>query len=157
MTEKMTENLNEIQITTGILTRLESELADLGAKMSISADNADSAALISLKHRANDLPVELLATRIRLERLYVQRDEERLPQLQAEAQKLAEPIEPMLKKIAEMQREFNIKSGEVVSVNEDVRQVKLEIAERKRQIEALLREARNVKIAPSSLSMRGGN
>jgi hypothetical protein len=33
----------------------------------------------------------------------------------------------------------------------------LEIAERKRQIEALLREARNVKIAPSSLSMRGGN
>jgi len=40
MTEKMTQNLNEIQTKTDILTRLEAEQADLSAKMAISADNA---------------------------------------------------------------------------------------------------------------------
>jgi peptidoglycan hydrolase CwlO-like protein len=156
MTEKMIQNLNEIQNTTETLTRLEAEQTDLGQKMSLAANDADSAALISLKHRANDIPVELLATQIRLQRLYLRRDEERLPQLQAEVAKLAEPIEPMLKKIAEMQREFNIKSGEVGSITEDIRQLKMEISERRRSIESLLAQARNIKIAPSSLQAHGG-
>ena len=155
MTE-MTENLNEITTTTETLTRLESELSDLGAKMAISANDADSSALITLAHRRNDLPIEILSTRIILERLYLQRDELRLPQLQAEATKLAEPIEGMLKKIAETQREFNIASGAAVSANEEVRQTRISIGERRRSIGALLAQARNVKIAPASLQMHGG-
>ncbi len=156
MTEKMIQTLNEIENTQTILETLSAEQSDLSAKMSISADNADSAALITLKHRANDLPIELIATQIRLARLLLERDEQRLPLLQAEVAKLAEPIEGMLKKITEMQREFNIASGAVTNANEDVRQVKLEIAERRRSIESLLAQARNIKITPSSLSMRGG-
>ena len=156
MKEKMTQNLNEIQNTTDILTRLEAELADLSAKMAISADNADSASLIKLAHRRNDLPIEILSTRIRLERLYVQRDELRLPQLQAEVAKLAEPIPEMQKQIADLQQEFNVASGNVSNANEDVRQTRMEIAERKRSIESLLAQARNVKIAPASLQMHGG-
>jgi len=151
------KTLNEqIQITTDNLTELEKEQADLPKRMSDAANDADSASLISLKHRANDIPVELLATQIRLERLYVQRDELRLPQLQAEVAKLAEPIEGMQKQINDLQREFNLASGAVASAGDDVRETKMAIAERKRTIEALLRDARNVKIAPTSLQMHGG-
>ncbi len=148
--------IEQIQNTQTILETLSAEQSDLGAKMAISADNADSASLISLRHRATDIPVELLATQIRLSRLLLERDELRLPELQTEAKKLTEPIEPMLKKIAEMQREFNIKSGEVGSITEDIRQLKMEISERRRQIEMLLAQARNVKISPVSLQAQGG-
>jgi hypothetical protein len=156
MTEKMTENLNEIQITTDILTRLEAEQSDLSAKMAISADNADSASLITLAHRRNNLPIEILSTRIILERLYVQRDEERLPELQAEAQKLAEIVAEKLKILTDSQREFNIASGNQSSAASDVSETKMAISERRRVIELLLAQARNVKIVPASLSMRGG-
>jgi peptidoglycan hydrolase CwlO-like protein len=151
------KTLNEqIQITTDNLTELETEQADLPKRMSDAANDADSSALIILAHRRNDLPIEILSAQIRLERLYVQRDELRLPQLQAEAAKLAEPIEGMQKQINDLQREFNIASGAVASAGEDVRETKMAIAERKRTIEALLRDARNVKIAPTSLQMHGG-
>ncbi len=156
MTEKMIENLNEIENTTETLTRLEAEQADLGAKMAIAADDADSSALISLAHRRGNLPIEILSAQIILSRLLLQRDELRLPELQAEAAKLAEPIEGMQKQIADLQREFNIASGSVSNAVEDVRQAKLEISERRRSIESLLSQARNVKIAPASLQMHGG-
>jgi len=148
--------LEQIQDTQKLLETLTAEQSDLGAKMAIAADDADSASLISLSHRRNNLPIEILSSQIRLSRLLLERDEERLPQLQAEVAKLAEPIEPMLKKIADLNREFNIASGAVSNANEDVRQVKLEIAERKRSIEGLVHEARHVKISPSSLQAHGG-
>ncbi len=148
--------IQQIQDTTETLTRLEAEQTDLSKRMSDAANDADSAALISLKHRANDIPIELLATQIRLERLYLQRDEERLPELQSVVAKLAEPIPEMQKQIADLQVEFNIASGAVTNANEDVRQTKLEISERRRSIESLLAQARNVKISPSSLQAHGG-
>jgi chromosome segregation ATPase len=156
MTEQTTQNLNEIQNTTDILTRLEAEQADLGKKMAIAADDADSASLIKLAHRRNDLPIEILSRRIILERLYLERDELRLPELQAEVAKLAKPIEGMQKQIADLQREFNTASGAVTNANENVRETKMTIGERKRTIESLLAQARNVKIAPASLRMNGG-
>ncbi len=156
MTEKMIQNLDEIENTQKILETLSAEQSDLPVKMAISADDADSASLIALSHRRNDLPIEILSTQIILSRLLLERDEQRLPLLQAEVAKLAEPIEGMLKKITEMQRLFNIASGAVTNANEDVRQVKLEIAERRRSIESLLAQARNVKITPSRLTVSGG-
>ncbi len=156
MTEKMTENLNEIQNTTETLTRLEAELSDLGTKMAISADDADSASLIALAHRRNNLPIEILSTRIILERLYLERDELRLPAFQTEAQKLAEIVAEKLKTLADAQTQFNFASGNQSAAASDVSETKMSINERKRTIEGLLREARNVKIAPSSLQMYGG-
>ena len=155
MTEKMIENLTEIENTQTLLETLSAEQTDLSKRMSDAANDADSSALIGLAHRRGDLPIEILSTRIRLERLYLLRDELRLPELQAEARKLAEPIEPMLKKIAEMQREFSIASGAAASSGEDVRETRNAISERKRTIEGLLREARNVKISPISLQAHG--
>ncbi len=154
MTEKSL--VEQIQDTQTLLETLAAEQSDMSVKMSLAANDADSAALIALKHRAGDIPVELLATEIRLQRLLLRRDEERLPELQSVVAELAEPIEPMRKKIADLQMQFNIASGEVTNANEDVRQTRLEIAERRRAIEALLSQARNVKVVPASLSMRGG-
>jgi hypothetical protein len=154
-TEKMTENLNEIQNTTDILARLESELADLGKKMALAADDADSSTLITLAHRRNNLPIEILSVQIILERLYLQRDEERLPEFRVEAQKLAEIVAEKLKILADAQTQFNFASGNQSSAASDVSETRMSINERKRTIEILLREARNVKIAPSSLQMHG--
>ena len=112
--------------------------------------------MIKLAHRRNDLPIEILSTRITLERLYLERDELRLPQLQAEVAELAEPIIDLQKQIADLQWEFNTASGAVTNANEDVRQTRMAISERRRVIESLLAQARNVKIVPASLSMRGG-
>jgi predicted nucleic acid-binding Zn-ribbon protein len=155
MTE-INENLTQIQNTQALLETLSLEQSDLGKKMSLAADDADSASLISLAHRRNDLPIEILSAQIRLERLYLQRDELRLPELQAESARLSAPIEGLLKKIADTQREFNIQSGAAVSANEEVRQTRISIGERRRSIGALLAQARNVKIAPASLQMHGG-
>jgi hypothetical protein len=153
----MTENIIEqIQNTTETLTRLESELSDLGKKMAIAADDADSSALISLAHRRNNLPIEILSAQIILERLYLQRDEARLPEFQVEAQKLAEIVAEKLKILADAQTQFNFASGNQSSAASDVSETRMSINERKRTIEVLLREARNVKITPSSLSMHGG-
>jgi peptidoglycan hydrolase CwlO-like protein len=151
----MIQNLNEIENTTETLTRLEAEQSDLHVKMSVAANNADSASLISLSYRRNNLPVEILATEIRLQRLLLERDELRLPLLQDEVAELAKPIPEMQKQIADLQVEFNIASGEVSNANENLRQTKLEISERRRSIESLLAQARNVKIVPASLSMHG--
>ncbi len=156
MTQTMIENLNEIENTTETLTRLEAEQADLGVKMSLAASDADSASLISLAHRRNNLPIEILSEQIRLQQLLLQRDELRLPEMQAEVAELAKPIPEMQKQIADLQLQFNIASGAVTNANENLRQTKLEIAERRRSIESLLSQARNVKIAPASLQMYGG-
>jgi peptidoglycan hydrolase CwlO-like protein len=156
MTEKSIQNLDEILNTQKILENLSSEQSDLSKRMSDAANDADSASLISLKHRANDLPIELLATQIRLERLYLLRDEERLPELQNAVAELAKPIPTLQKQIADLQIQFNIASGEVTNANENLRQTRIEIAERRRSIELLLSQARNIKITPSRLSMHGG-
>jgi predicted type IV restriction endonuclease len=153
---QMTENLNEIQNTTETLTRLESELSDLAAKMSDAANDADSASLIALAHKRNNLPIEILSSKIRLERLYLQRDELRLPEFQTEAQKLAEIVAEKLKTLADAQTQFNFASANQSAAASDVSETKMSINERKRTIEILLREARNVKVVPASLSMRGG-
>jgi chromosome segregation ATPase len=155
MTEKMIENLNEIENTQTLLETLSAEQADLSKRMSDAANDADSSALIALAHRRNNLPIEILSAQIILSRLLLQRDEERLPELQAEAAKLAKPIPEMQKQIADLQLQFNIASGSVSNAVEDVRQAKLEISERRRSIESLLSQARNVKIAPASLQMHG--
>ena len=155
MTEKMIKNLNEIENTQTLLETLSAEQADLSKRMSDAANDADSSALIGLAHRRNDLPIEILSTRIRLERLYLERDELRLPELQTEAQKLAEIVTEKLKMLADAQTQFNIASGNQSAAGSEVSETKMSIAERKRTIEVLLREARNVKIAPVSLQAHG--
>ncbi len=151
----MTENLNkEIQNTTDFLTRLESEQADLGAKMAIAADDADSSALITLAHRRNDLPIEILSARIRLTKLHLQLDESRIPELQAEAAKFYEPIQEEIRKRDAAVLALAKLQGAASGANEDLREIKNRIGERRRSIDLLLAQARNAKIAPAAFALR---
>jgi chromosome segregation ATPase len=155
---KIQVNLNEqIETKTTELTALETEQRELSQSIADAANAADSSALITLAHRRNNLPVELLSTRITLERLYQQRDESRLPSLQDAAQKLSEPIPELQERLQAAQLELNLAIGRQVDASQNSRDIKLRIAERKRDIEALLHETRNVKIVPNHLSVSGAN
>jgi DNA repair exonuclease SbcCD ATPase subunit len=152
------ENLNQqIESTTNKLTELENEQSGLSQSIADAANDANSTALITLAHRRSNLPIEILSTRISLERLYQQRDEEKLPGLEAEAQRLSEPISELQERLRTAQTELNRAIGSQTDAAQNARDVRQRIAERKRQIEDLLYSARNVKVAPSHLSVSGSN
>jgi chromosome segregation ATPase len=155
---KINENLNEqIETNTAKLAQLETEQRELSQSIADAANAADSSALITLAHRRNNLPVEILSTRIMLERLYQQRDESRLPSLQDAARELSEPIFELQARLQSLQTELNISIGRQVDAAQNVKDIKMRIAEREREIEALLYETRNVKIVPNHLSVSGLN
>ncbi len=155
--EKTNSLTNQIETTTNKLRQLENEQSELSQAIANAADAADSVSLITLAHRRNNLPIEILLTRTTLERLYQQRDEEKLPGLQDEAQKLSEPISELQARLQSAQLELNISIGAQADAAQNVKDIKMRIADRKRQIDALLHEARNVKIVPNHLSVSGSN
>lgn len=155
---KINENLNsQIEANTNKLTELENEQAELSQATANAADAADSSALIKLAHRRIELPIQILSTRVVLERLLLQRDEEKLPCLQDEAQKLSQPIYELQARLQAAQLELNLSIGAQMGAAQNVKDIKLRISERRRQIELLLHEARNVKITPNHLSVSGTN
>jgi uncharacterized small protein (DUF1192 family) len=95
---KINQDLNEqIESTSDLLSQLEAELLDIPNRRALAVNDADSASLISLSHRGNDLPVVIRMEKIRLERLHVQRQEEKIPVIQAEIERLHEPVEILQK------------------------------------------------------------
>jgi chromosome segregation ATPase len=155
---KIQENLNsQIETKTTELTALEIEQRELSQSIADAANAADSSALITLAHRRNNLPVELLSARVTLERLFQQKDEERLPGLQAKAQELSTVIPELQARLQSLQTELNIASGRQADAAQNVKDVKLRISERGREIEALLHQARNTRIVPNHLSVSGSN
>jgi chromosome segregation ATPase len=155
---KINENLNEqIEQSANKLAQLENEQRELSQSIADAANAADSSALITLAHRRNNLPVELLSARVTLERLRQQKDEERLPRLQDKAQELSAVIPELQAHVQSAQLELNLAGGAQRDAAQNVKDVKQRIAERKREIEALLHETRNVKIVPNHLSVSGLN
>ncbi|MEJ7861621.1 MAG: hypothetical protein WKF90_08285 [Pyrinomonadaceae bacterium] len=139
------------------MAQLETEQAGLSQSIADAANAADSVSLITLAHRRNDLPVELLSTRVVLKRLHLRRDEERLPGLQDEAQKLSAPIAGLQKRLQSAQLELNIAVSAQIGAEQNAKDLRARIGERKRAVEVLLHEARNVKIVPIHLSVSGSN
>ncbi len=155
---KIQENLtSQIEQSANFLAQLSAELADIPNRRALAVNDADSAALISLSHRAGDLPIEIQMTKVRLEQLYVQKDEERLPGLQTKAQELSAVIPELQARVQAAQLELNLASGAQLDAAQNVKDVKQRIAERSREIEALLHSARNAKIAPNHLFVSGSN
>jgi hypothetical protein len=155
---KIQKNLSEqIEQSTNLMAQLEAELTDIPNRRALAAGDADSAALIALTHRQNDLPIEIQMTKIRIERLYVQKDAERLPDLQDEAQKLSAAIPELQANQQAAQLELNLAIGAERDAAQNVKDIKMRIAERGRQIEYLLHEVSNTRIAPSHLSVSGSN
>jgi hypothetical protein len=155
---KISETLTEqIEKSTNLIAQLEAELADIPNRGALAVNDADSASLIALSHRAGDLPVEIQMTKIRLERLYMQRDEENLPALWAEAQRLSAAIPELQANKDAAQLALNLAVGAERDASQRAKDVKQRISDRRRGIEALLHEVSKTRIAPSLLSVSGSN
>ncbi len=141
MKNETTTDINEqIEKTSDSLARFEAELADIPNRRAFAIGEADSAALISLNRRGNDLPVEIQMTKIILERLRVQRKEETLPFLEAEIERLFEPVEPAEKAFNEADKALKTARyahADAIQRRLDTRQ---EIAEIKAGITRLMHE-----------------
>jgi hypothetical protein len=135
----MTENLSEqIETTAKLLAQLQSEQAEFQNRMTLAVNDADSSAIIALRHRADDLPIEIQAARIRLERLRIQTEESKFAGLHAEIERLYVPLVETRKAKDEAGRAFSLACAAHQSVAEELRQRKIDVAERKRGVEALL-------------------
>jgi capsule polysaccharide export protein KpsE/RkpR len=138
--ETTTDLILQIETTSNLLAQLEAELVDIPNRRAFAVDNADSAALISLSHRTHDLPVEIRMSKIRLERLRVQRKEETLPEMEAEIERLFEPIEPAEKAYNEADKALKTARyahSDAIQRRADIRQ---EVSELKAGITRLMHE-----------------
>ncbi len=143
--ETTTDLTSQIETTANLLAQLEGEQADFQNRMTLAVSDADSASMIGLKRRHSELPVEIQMARIRLAKLHLQLDEERLPELQAEVGKFHEPIQEAVAKRDAAALELGKLQGAYHGANEDLREVKIRIGERKRELERLVYEANPAK------------
>ncbi len=131
---------SQLETTANKLAQLEAELLDIPTRRASAVNDADSASLIALTRRAHDLPVEIQMTKITLERLRVQRKEETLPALEAEIERLFEPVEPAEKAFNEADKALKTARyahADAIQRRLDTRQ---EIAEIKAGITRLMHE-----------------
>ena len=140
MTEKMTEKtlIELIQIATDNLTKIETEQSDFQKQMTLAVGEGDSTSMIDLKRRHNELPVEIEAARIRLAKLYLQLYEERLPELQSKVSEFHEPIQEAIAKRDAAVFELGKLQGAYHGASEDLRSVKIQIGEQKRELDRLI-------------------
>jgi uncharacterized membrane protein (DUF106 family) len=133
------ENLTEqIQTTETLLETLQSERSDFQNRMAAAVGAGDSASMISLKNRQNELPLEIEAGQIRLAKLLLESDKERLPVLQEKVSKFAEPIAAAVLKRDTAVLELNKLQGAYHTANEDFRDLRIRIGQRTRELERLI-------------------
>jgi chromosome segregation ATPase len=128
----------QIQNTQTHLENLKSERDDFQNRMTAAVGAGDSAAMINLKHRQNELPVEIATAQIRLSKMQLQADEARLPLLQAKVSKFTEPIQSAVLKRDAAVLELNQLQSEYHAVNEDFRDLRIRIGERTRELARLI-------------------
>jgi uncharacterized membrane protein (DUF106 family) len=136
---KIQVNLNEqIQKTEAHLEALQTERDDFQNRMTAAVGAGDSAAMIDLRRRQGEVPIEIVTAQIRLAQLQLESDQERLPVLQAKVSKFAEPIEAAVLKRDAAVLELNNLQGEYYGVNEDFRDLRIRIGERTRELARLI-------------------
>ncbi len=142
---KQDDLTSQIETTANLLAQLEAEQADFQNRMTLAVGEGDSASMIGLKRRHSELPLEIEAARIRLAKLHLQSDEQRLPELQAEVGKFYEPIQEAVAKRDAAALELGKLQGAYHEANEDLREVKIRIGERKRELERFIFQANPAK------------
>ncbi len=135
----------QIQVTSDLLEQLETEQADFQNRMTLAVGECDSASMIDLKRRQSELPVKIEMARIQLAKLHLQSDEQRLPELQSAAAKFNEPIQEAVAKRDAAVLELGKLQGAYHGANEDLREVKIRIGERKRELERFIFQANPAK------------
>jgi flagellar biosynthesis chaperone FliJ len=155
---KQDDLTSQIETTANLLAQLEGEQSDFQNRMTLAVGEGDSASMIGLKRRHSELPVEIEAARIRLAKLHLQLDEERLPALQAEVDKFYEPIQEAIAKRDAAALELAKLQGAYHEANEDFRDVRIRIGERKRELERFIYQANPAKgnARPNLQSLNAG-
>ena len=149
--EKINETLTEqIEKTSNLLAQLEAELLDIPNRRAVAVNDADSAAMISLRHRQTEIPVEIEAGQIQLAKLQLEADQERLPVLKARIAKFAEPIPAAVLKRDAAVLELNKLQGEYHGVNEDFRDLSRRIGQRRLELDRLIHMANPAREIPGT-------
>jgi uncharacterized membrane protein (DUF106 family) len=136
--EKPNSLTEQIQITQTLLENLKSERDDFPNRITVAVSAGDSASMFNLKRRQSEIPIEIEAGQIRLAKLQLEADRERLPMLQAQVSKFTEPIQDAVLKRDAAVLELNKLQGEYHTHNEDFRELKIRIGERTRELERLI-------------------
>ncbi len=116
---------------------------------------ADAEEIIKLRRRADDLPIHIQSERIRVEQLRIQAEEAKFPAMHAEIERLYPAIVETRRLKEEAGRAFSLACNAHQSVAEELRQRKIDVAERKRGLEAIL-NAKPSQPIRQSLLMNGG-
>ncbi len=135
------EQLDEqIETTQKLLTKLESEFADFGDKMHIAASDGDSASMLDLQLAHQRKPYEIRASRLRLEQLRLRRYETKLLPLQAEFTASIPPINKLMEQERDVKEKLIQARNTHYSVEQDLKDCRTAISEKKREIERLLHQ-----------------
>jgi chromosome segregation ATPase len=128
----------QTQTAANLLAQLGTEQAEFQTRMTAAVDDGDSKAMIDLKRRQSELPIEIELARIQIAKLELQADEAKLPELQAEVGKFSEPIQELIEKRDAAVLELGKLQGAYHGANEDLRDIKIRIGERKRELQKLI-------------------
>jgi hypothetical protein len=139
--EKTVSLTEQIQTTETLLEVLQLERSDFPNLMAAAVGAGDPAAMINLRRRQDEIPVAISTAQIRLVRLQLEADQERLPVLQAEAAKFTEPIKAAILKRDAAVLELGKLQGAYHSVNEDYRDLNRRVGEKRRELERLIHMA----------------
>jgi hypothetical protein len=141
----------QIETSASRLAELELEQTNLPQALGVAVANADAEEIIKLRRCADDLPIRIQAARIRLERLRIQAEESKFPELHAEIERLYVPLVETRKAKDEAGRAFSLACNAHQSAVDELRQRKIDISERKRGVEALLNAKPSAPIRQSLL------
>jgi peptidoglycan hydrolase CwlO-like protein len=130
--------IEQLQKATDFLEQREAELSDFQNKMTAAVNGADSKMMLDLKRRRNELPTEIELARIQIAKLQLELDESRLPELQEAVSKFKEPIEEAVAKRDLAVLELGRLQGEYHQTNEDFRDLRMRVGERKRELSRLI-------------------
>jgi chromosome segregation ATPase len=136
--EKIISLDEQIQNTQTLLENLKSERDDFQNRMTVAVNAGDSDAMIELKRRQNELPIKIEGAQIQLAQMQLESDEARLPLLEAKVSKFAEPIQDAVLKRDAAVLELGKLQGAYHTVNEDFRDLKIRVGERKRELGRLI-------------------
>jgi hypothetical protein len=139
---KIQVNLNEkIQNEQTLLEALQTERDDFQNRMTAAVGAGDSDAMINLRRRQAEIPMQIQGVEIQLAQMLLESDSARLPLLQAKLSKLADPIaESVLKRDAAV-LELNLLQDEYYTARENVRDLNRQVGERRRELERLIHMA----------------
>jgi hypothetical protein len=105
--------------------------------MKKAAENADAQEMIRIRQRLDELPTYILVTRTRLERLQMNRDEAALPEVDREAKAAIIAVQKAQDKLNAARQEFEHAQFVQSHTAQSLKDLRIQIAERKRRISEL--------------------